>query len=125
MASNPAAVMQQHGAAIILAALGKAVGQSAALLNDETTYRRLVADPAWEGLPAPLRLMGKDRLHWDELMRALRREAFDTASGRAALRADASARVAALIGKLLDAGGKPALDPNLSSGRKVFAGETT
>ena len=125
MASNPAAAMQQHGASVILAALGKAVGQSAALLSDETTYRRLVADPAWEQLPAPLRLMGKERLRWDELLHALRREAFDTASGRAALRADASARVAAHIGKLLDAGGKPALDPNLSSGRKVFAGETT
>lgn len=124
MPSNPAAAMQQHGATIILAALGKAVGQSAALLNDDTTYRRLVVDPAWEQLPAPLRLIGRERLRWDELLHALRCEGLETSAGRVIIRPDAPARLQSLIGRLLDTGAPAPLDADRSSGKKLFAHPT-
>jgi molecular chaperone DnaK len=122
MANNPAALLQQYGTKVVLSSLEKAQGQSAAVLSDEATYRRLVVDPAWELMPAPLRLIGRERLRWDEMFLALRQEVYDTRSGQVGLRSDASLRLMALISKLFNVPGQPNLDPASSSGRKLFAG---
>ena len=83
---------------IILAALREAVGQPPGFLVDEARFRETVIDPAWNQLPIPLRLMGRERLRWDEILLGLRPEVFDIASGKIRLRADAEARVNAALG---------------------------
>jgi molecular chaperone DnaK len=120
MSSNPAAMLQQYGMKAVLDSLEKAVGQSAAALSDDDTYRRLVVDAAWEMMPVPIRLMGRERLGWDNLFDELRREAFDTGGARVGLRSDAAVRLLALIGKVGGGPAQPALAPEVGSTRKLF-----
>src|SRR5260370_41520033 len=121
MASNPAALLQQYGAKIVLPSLEQVAGQSAAVLHDDAAYRRLVVDPGWELIPAPMRLIGRDRLRWDEMFSELRREVFDQSEGRIGIRSDAPKRLIGLINKLFDIRLKQDLDPDSSSSQKVFA----
>ncbi len=82
---------------VILAALREAVGQPPGFLVDEARFRETVIDPAWEQLPVALRLMGRQRLHWDEILLGLRPEVFDITSGKVRLQRDAAARVSAAL----------------------------
>src|SRR2546427_391318 len=90
MATPPAALLQQYGMQAVLDSLHKAVGHSAAVLADEDAYRRLVVDAAWEMMPVPIRLMGRERVGWDELFRELRRNAFEASGAKIGLRSDAA-----------------------------------
>src|SRR5205814_314628 len=57
-------------------ALQLAVGQPPDLVRDEKRYRALVSDAGWYALPPPLRKPGRDRIRWDELLDAARKEVF-------------------------------------------------
>ncbi len=46
--------------------LGKSV------LSDSEEYNQKVVTPLWEALPLPVRLVGRERMHWDDMMNELR-----------------------------------------------------
>jgi molecular chaperone DnaK len=93
-------MLQTQGAALIEKALRFALGRAAGSLRDDALYRQRVIDPAWEMMPLPIRLLGRKRLRWDELLLALRDEAFDTAGGTVALRTDCRAAILRVLGRL-------------------------
>ncbi|TWU09831.1 hypothetical protein [Allorhodopirellula heiligendammensis] len=43
---------------------------------DDAKYKANVIDPAWEVLPTPVRLLGRDRLNWDAIFLAGRSKVF-------------------------------------------------
>ncbi len=77
-------------------------GQAKAVLSDLEQFRRTMVEPAWNQLPAPLQMMGRDRLRWDEIMRQLAQEVFVAhPDGRLALPPDAVKRLQALVQRVL------------------------
>src|SRR5688572_1484326 len=109
MTGNHGALLQSYGMKVVLDSLEKAVGQSASFLADDEAFRRLIVDPAWEMLPVPLKLIGRERLGWDEMFQQLRRDAFETGGARIGLKSDATMQLLALIGKLDAAPSPPSL----------------
>lgn len=69
------------------------VGQAAGLLLDDDRYRACVIDPAWEMMPSPVRLIGRNRLRWDEMFLAIRDEVFEVDGATVVLKADAAPRL--------------------------------
>src|SRR5439155_1111378 len=89
----------------ILQAAQSLAGKSKQILLDLNLYRRQAVDPIWDQLPVPLRLLGRDKLRWDDYLLALRTELFVAQpDGRLALRPDAAARLDALAERLFGGG---------------------
>ena len=90
-------LFDQYARPRLLAALHALAGQPPGILVDEARYRAQVLDAAWRDLPLPLRMLGRKRLHWDELLLALRPQVFDAQGGKVTVRPDAEARLDALV----------------------------
>jgi molecular chaperone DnaK len=93
MAANLWDHFQQSANPIIVSALQHLQGRPPSILLDEPGYRKQVIDAAWNEVPLPLRMIGRKRLHWDELFLELRKEVFDIGSGTLRLVPDAPARI--------------------------------
>lgn len=46
------------------------------VILDDHKYKEKVVDPLWLALPLPVRLVGRDRIHWDDLLNELRNKLF-------------------------------------------------
>src|SRR5262245_14130533 len=79
---------QPYCVKLIEAALQGVVGKPWKKVFEDALYREYVIDPAWDSLPAPIRMFGRPRLRWDEFFLALRKEVFDSRQDRVALRPD-------------------------------------
>ena len=82
-------MFRDAGKKIIGKYLPRLVGQPSAVLTDSAKYRQLVTDPAWAELPLPCRMLGRERLNWDELFEQLRDAAYDGSGPKIKLQADA------------------------------------
>jgi hypothetical protein len=112
MADSLQEMYQLHGLPVISAALKQVEGKSPGVLIDAEQYRRLIINPAWEELPAPLRMLGRKRLRWEELFFNLRTEVFDAGQGRVRLRPDAAPLILAQIAKTLQSNERPNVTPS-------------
>lgn len=101
MASSPYEILQNQGVGLIEKILRGIVGQAAGLLLDDDRYRACVIDPAWEAMPAPVRLIGRNRLRWDEMFLAIRDEVFEVNGETVVLRHDATPRLISITRRVL------------------------
>jgi molecular chaperone DnaK len=104
MAGNLWELYQQHGLQVISAALKQVEGKSPGVLIDADEYRRQVVEPAWAALPAPLRMVGRERLRWEEVFLNLRTEVFEIGDGKIRLRPDSAALILGRMKKSFQAG---------------------
>jgi molecular chaperone DnaK len=69
-------------------------GKPVALVNRDTSYWQEVIQPAWLGLMLPIRMLGRQKLRWDEFLMKLRNEVYDLSGENVVVRPDMSTRVA-------------------------------
>lgn len=89
MSSHLHNMFRDSGRKILGKYLPKMVGQPSSALTDSVKYRQLVTDPAWAELPLPCRMLGRERLNWDEVFDQLRDAAYDGSGPKVVLHAEA------------------------------------
>ena len=91
MSSNLLELFRTNGK-IIGNHLPTMVGQPSSSLADAKTFRERVVEPSWNELPLPLRMLGRERLNWDQFLGDIRDAAYDASGAKIAFHADAATR---------------------------------
>jgi molecular chaperone DnaK len=92
-------VYRQYCLPHVLAGLQGVVGRPKTAVTEPAHFQQLI-DGAWNLLPLPVRLMGRDRLRWEEFFHQLRLEVFLAPEGHIALRPDAPQRLLGIAQRL-------------------------
>jgi molecular chaperone DnaK len=92
-------IYRQYCLQHVLTGLQGVVGRPKAAVTDPAQFQQLV-DGTWNLLPLPVRLMGRERLHWEEFFHQLRLEVFTAPEGRIGLRQDATQRLLGIMQRL-------------------------
>ncbi|MCI0379844.1 MAG: Hsp70 family protein [Gemmataceae bacterium] len=112
MAASLLNVYRQYFLQLLPPCLQKVAGLPKGVVLDEKQYRAQVIEPAWQFLPLPLRMIGRNKLRWDEFLLAARAEAFTaTSDGKVSVRTDLGARLDALVQKKFGQGAAPPAAP--------------
>lgn len=82
----------------------KAAESGSIYISDDTKYRTHVIDPAWDLLPMPVRLIGRERLHWDLMFNKARATLFVIDGNSVSLHPDARQRLEQMIARSLPSG---------------------
>ncbi len=98
MASNLLELFRTNGK-IIGKYLPTLVGRPSSVLADDSVYRKKVVDPAWQDLPLPLRMLGRERLNWDQFLEEVKRATYDTSGPKIKFYPDAAERTSAVFKK--------------------------
>jgi molecular chaperone DnaK len=101
MAINPADFYERYGLRLLGTFLQSVVGKPRKVVVEEKLYRQQVIDASWEDLPQPMRMLGRSRLRWDEILLALRTDIFLAVQDKLTLRKDATERMKATSLRLL------------------------
>jgi len=96
----------------ILSYATKAAQSGNTYISDDEKYQVYVIDPAWDLLPLPIRMIGRQRLRWDAIFQAARESLFLVDDGMVSLHPDARCRLEKLLSPQLLIGEveKPATD---------------
>lgn len=78
---------------IVLKYANEAAERGRPYVIDDEKYKQTVVDPAWEVLPTPIRLIGRERLRWDEIFGNMRTGVFAIDGDSVGLRPDAKHRL--------------------------------
>ena len=81
----------------ILSYATKAAQFGAISISDDEKYRAYVIDPAWDLLPLPFRMIGRERLRWDSMFQAARSSLFVVEDDTVSIHPDARRRLEQLI----------------------------
>lgn len=81
----------------ILSYAAKAAKSGGSYISDDEKYRAYVVDPAWDLLPLPIRMIGRQRLRWDSLFNAARASLFLIEDDAVSLHPDARCRLEKLL----------------------------
>src|SRR4051812_46990300 len=101
-APNVPDLYKQYLIPMIFHGLKALAGMPKSVAVDEKTYRQAAVEPIWASLALPLRMIGRDKLRWDDFLLAARADVFQAKpDGTLALRADAGERLAALAQRLI------------------------
>jgi molecular chaperone DnaK len=87
---------QKLGQKAVEASLRRVTGKPVATVTHDVSYWQEVIQPAWFGLALPIRMIGRQKLGWDQLFRALRDEVYDLSGDSVLVRPDLPAKVAAM-----------------------------
>src|SRR5947209_2916228 len=104
-------LLQKRGLPVILNCLNGMVGKSVDVVVREEQFRKNLIDPAWAQLSVPMKLVGRERLRWEEFFAVVRKEAFELSKGKLVLRKDAADYFNGLIERLFP-GEVPAAAPS-------------
>jgi molecular chaperone DnaK len=85
--------LEKHHFQLVEQALRKVVGKDSSWVTDEPRFKRAVTDWGWNALPLPIRLIGRDKAHWDAYLLALREAVFELGDATVKLRNDAGERI--------------------------------
>lgn len=88
----------------ILSYATKAAQSGAIYISDDEKYRAYVIDPAWDLLPLPIRMIGRERLRWDSMFQAARSSIFVAEDDTVSIHPDARRRLEQLIAPRLPMG---------------------
>ena len=92
----------QYVIAQVVLGLQKLTGKPKSVAVDEKAYRQAAIEPIWNGVPLPVRLVGRSKFRFDDVMLAARTEVFlVSADAKLSLRADAPDRLWALVTRML------------------------
>ncbi len=81
----------------VLSYAAQAAQSGAIYISDDEKYRAYVIDPAWDLLPLPIRMIGRERLRWDPIFQAARSSLFIVEDDTVSLHPDARRRLEQLI----------------------------
>ena len=81
----------------ILSYAAKAAQSGSTYISDDQKYRAYVIDPAWDLLPLPIRMIGRQRLRWDSIFQAARESLFLIDADTVSLHPDARGRLEKLL----------------------------
>ncbi len=87
---------QKLGQKAVETSLRRVAGRPLATVTQDVPYWQEVIQPAWLQLSLPIRMLGRQKLRWDQFFLALRDEVYDLSGESVILRPDMPARVAAL-----------------------------
>src|SRR5262245_51662039 len=93
MSSRIPEIYRDAGKAILAKHVPLVVGKPAATVSDRKRFQDAVVTPAWNELPLPCRMLGRQRLGWDDLFEQIRTRVYDASGSAVKLQGDASARV--------------------------------
>lgn len=83
--------------------LPRMIGRPTADVLDDALWRAEVVDPAWQKLPLPCRLLGRQRIGWEPLFDELRKAAYETRGRTVQFRPDVSMRTAEIFKQAVQA----------------------
>jgi len=101
MASIPSDSLCEQCIALIEKTLHAMAGHAAHMVTDDDHFRHSIIDPTWDLMPLPIRLIGRERLGWDELFFRLRSEVLEVRGGTLHLRSNARDLISPMIGRML------------------------
>lgn len=87
--------------------LGAIIGRSSEYAVEEALFRKHVIEAGWTRVPPAPRKLGRERLRWDEILLALRRDVYHVEAGKLLLRDDCRKRIAAVLRQTLGGDGRP------------------
>src|SRR5467141_1491496 len=102
MARNLYSLYEQYCLKFLDKAMHGLVGLATNVVVDEKSFQQAFIDPTWKALSLPIRMIGRDKVRWDEFCLALRKEVFVNLKGLIGLR-DTGPRVTALMDKMFGA----------------------
>jgi len=104
-ASNSAgALWASHGDKVCEAVVtyaSQAASKGSAFIADDTKYKANVVDPAWEMLPMPVRILGRERLKWDAIFSTARAKVFVVDGENVSVHPEAKQRINQLFAGML------------------------
>lgn len=77
---------------------------------DDAKYKASVVDPAWEVLPTPVRLLGRERLKWDAIFNSVRSKVFVIEGENVTVHPEAKQRINKLFSGMIPKGQLPAIE---------------
>jgi molecular chaperone DnaK len=85
------------------------VGRSSEYAVEEALFRKHVIESGWTTLPPAPRKLGRERLRWDDILMALRRDVYQVQTGKLLLRTDCRKKIAMVLRQTLgaNAAGRP------------------
>lgn len=104
-ASNSASSLwANHGDKVCDAVLSyatQAASKGSSFIADDAKYKANFVDPAWELLPMPVRLLGRDRLRWDAIFNSVRSKVFVVDGESVTVHPEAKQRINQLFAGML------------------------
>ena len=95
------ALYRQYLLPIIIPSLKSFSGSQRSIVEDASAFRGSVADPIWERMPLPVKMLNRNEIRYDEFLVAARSHAFQaTPEGQLAARPDLGQRLEALAAVL-------------------------
>ena len=85
----------------IMSSLTKAVSLGAANIADEAKYKTSVIDASWDLMPLPVKLLGRERLQWDQFFAMARSELIVVDGETVTLHPDARTKISDAIASRL------------------------
>src|SRR5579859_290536 len=110
-APNIAELYPQYLIPLILSGVEHLVGMPRTIAIDEKAFHDDAIDPIWNGLPASFRMLGRDKLRWDEFLMAARGDLFRVFDGKLAIRPDATVRLIGLVQRMFGQPTAPVAQP--------------
>jgi hypothetical protein len=114
-ASNSAgALWANHGDKVCEAVVkyaSQAASKGNSFIADDAKYKANVVDPAWEMLPMPVRLLGRERLRWDSIFESARTWVFVVDGESVSVHPEAKQRINQLFSGMLPAESDLAIEP--------------
>jgi len=105
LASNSAnALWSRYGdkiSEVVITYATQAAAKGSPYIADDAKYQANVIDPAWEMLPMPVRLIGRERMKWDAMFYSARSQVFVIDGDAVSVHPEAKQRINDLCAKML------------------------
>jgi len=105
LASNSAgALWSRYGdkiSEVVITYATQAAAKGSPYIADDAKYQASVIDPAWEMLPMPVRLIGRERMKWDAIFYSARSQVFVIDGDAVSVHPEAKQRINDLCAKML------------------------
>jgi hypothetical protein len=81
----------------VVSYVSQAANKGSAFIADDNKYKANVVDPAWETLPMPVRMLGRERLKWDDIFTTARAKVFVVDGENVSVHPEAKQRIIQLF----------------------------
>jgi len=112
-ANSAGALWASHGdkvCEVVVNYASQAASKGSSFIADDAKYKANVVDPAWEMLPMPIRLLGRERLRWDSIFDSARAKVFVIDGESATVHPEAKQRINQLFSGMFPSDPKLAVE---------------
>jgi hypothetical protein len=100
---------------VVVKYASQAASKGSSFIADDIKYKTNVVDPAWEMLPMPVRLLGRERLRWDSIFDSARARVFVVDGESVTVHPEARQRINQLFSGMLPSEANLAVDTDPTS----------